>query len=373
MPLSIPQSNPKAGYLAHKKAIDEAISRVLESGWYILGREVASFETEFAAYLGTSHALGVASGTDALQLSLRACGVGPGDFVITVSHTATATAAAIDLCGATPLFVDIDPDSFTMDPNALEDALRRSKRKKPKAVIPVHLFGHPADMSAILEIANRHNLRVVEDCAQSHGATFGRKKTGTWGHMGAFSFYPTKNLGALGDGGLVVTGDPELADKVRLLREYGWEERYVSKIPGVNSRLDEIQAAILRAKLTHLDQDNDSRRQIAGAYRSLLAASGLILPDVTPEATHVYHQYVIRTENRESLRTHLRGRGIGTLIHYPVPVHQQPAYANRSEGNTPLPRTEEAARQILSLPMYPELPADQIQTIVREIVTWCRT
>jgi dTDP-4-amino-4,6-dideoxygalactose transaminase len=373
MPLSIPQSNPRAGYLAHKKAIDEAISRVLESGWYILGREVASFETEFAAYLGTSHAVGVASGTDALHLSLRACGVGPGDHVITVSHTATATAAAIDLCGATPLFVDIDPDRFTMDPNSLEDVLRGSWRRKPKAVVPVHLYGHPVDMPAIMGIADRHNLRVVEDCAQSHGAALRREKTGTWGHMGAFSFYPTKNLGALGDGGMVVTGDPELADKVRLLREYGWKERYVSKIPGMNSRLDEIQAAILRAKLLHLDEENDSRRRIAGAYDSLLADRGLILPDVNPEATHAYHQYVIRTENRESLRTHLRGRGIATLIHYPVPVHQQPAYANRSADDMPLPRTEEAARKILSLPMYPELSADQVRTVAREIVSWCRT
>jgi len=371
MPFSIPQSNPKASYLAHKLTIENAISRVLESGWYILGREVASFEKEFADYLGIPHAVGVASGTDALHLALRACGVGPGDSVITVSHTAVATAAAIDLCGAAPVFVDIDPFSFTMDPKDLDDTIRGSKGSRLKAVVPVHLYGHPADMSAIMEIANRHNLRVVEDCAQSHGATFRRKKTGLWGHMGAFSFYPTKNLGALGDGGMVVTGDPELGEKARLLREYGWEERHISKFPGLNSRLDEIQAAILRAKLPYLDKENDSRRKIAGAYSSLLAAGGLILPKVNPEATHVYHQYVIRTKSRESLRTYLRERGIGTLIHYPVPVHRQPAYANRLSGNRPLPRTEEAAGQILSLPMYPELTADQVQTVAREIITWC--
>jgi dTDP-4-amino-4,6-dideoxygalactose transaminase len=373
MPFSIPQSNPKANTLAHGKAIEGAISRVLESGWYILGQEVASFEKEFAGYLGIPHAIGVASGTDALHLALKACGVGPGDSVITVSHTAVASAAAIDLCGATPVFVDIDADRFTMDPNRLEDAIRGFHGRGLKAIVPVHLYGHPADMSAILEIANRHNLRVVEDCAQSHGATFRGKKTGTLGHLAAFSFYPTKNLGALGDAGMVVTGDPELAGKVRLLREYGWEERYVSKFPGLNSRLDEIQAAILRVKLPHLDEENESRRKIAGTYHSLLAACGLILPGADPEADHVYHQYVIRTKNRDSLRAYLRERGIGTLIHYPVPVHQQPAYAARLSGRIPLPRTEEAAKQILSLPMYPELTTDQVQTVTREIVTWCRS
>jgi dTDP-4-amino-4,6-dideoxygalactose transaminase len=370
MPFSIPQSNPKASYLAHKETIESAISRVLESGWYILGREVASLEKEFADFLGIPHAIGVASGTDALHLALRACGVSPGDSVLTVSHTAVATIVAIDLCGAVPVFVDIDPYTFTMDPKDLDDTIRGSKGSRPKAIVPVHLFGHPAEMPAIMEIASRHNLRVVEDCAQSHGAAFRRKKTGLWGHIGAFSFYPTKNLGALGDGGMVVTGDPELEENVRLLREYGWEERYVSKFPGLNSRLDEIQAAILRAKLPHLDKENDSRREIARVYNSLLATGGLILPKVNPEATPVYHQYVIRTKNRESLRTYLRERGIGTLIHYPVPVHQQPAYANRWSRNRPLLRTEEAARQVLSLPMYPELTVDQVQTVARAIIAW---
>src|SRR3972149_2818656 len=296
MPFSIPQSNPKANTLAHGRAIEGAISRVLESGWDILGQEVASFEKKFAGYPGIS-----------------------------------------------------------------------------QAIVPVHLYGHPADMSAILEIANRHNLRVVEDCAQSHGATFRGKKTGTLGHLAAFSFYSTKDLGALGDAGMVVPGDPELAGKVRLLREYGWEERYVSKFPGMNSRLDEVQAGILRVKLPHLDEENESRRKIAGTYHSLLAACGLILPGANPEAAHVYHQYVIRAKNRDSLRAHLRERGIGTLIHYPVPVHQQPAYAERWSGRIPLPRTEEAAKQILSLPMYPELTTDQVRTVAREIVAWCRS
>jgi dTDP-4-amino-4,6-dideoxygalactose transaminase len=372
MSFSIPQSNPKANYLAHQKAIEVAISRVLESGWYILGREVASFEKEFADYLGIPHAIGVASGTDALHLALRACGAGPGDSVITVSHTAVASAAAIDLCGATPVFVDIAPDSFTMDPDRLEDAIRGFKGNRLKAIVPVHLYGHPADMSAILEIADRHDLRVVEDCAQSHGAAFRNKKTGTLGHLAAFSFYPTKNLGALGDAGMVVTGDPELAKKIHLLREYGWEERYVSKVPGLNSRLDEIQAAILRVKLPHLDEENESRRNIAGIYHSLLSTSGLILPRVNPEATHVYHQYVIRVENRDSLRSYLRERGIGTLVHYPVPVHLQPAFAGRLSEKTPLLRTEEAAKQILSLPMYPELTTDRVQAVAREVVAWCR-
>jgi dTDP-4-amino-4,6-dideoxygalactose transaminase len=347
--------------------------RVLESGRYILGREVASFEKEFADYLGIPHAIGVASGTDALHLALRACGAGPGDSVITVSHTAVASAAAIDLCGATPVFVDIAPNSFTMDPDCLEDAIRGYKGNRLKAIVPVHLYGHPADMSAILEIADRHDLRVIEDCAQSHGSAFRNKKTGTLGHIAAFSFYPTKNLGALGDAGMVVTGDPDLAKKVRLLREYGWEERYVSKVPGLNSRLDEIQAAILRVKLPHLDEENISRRKIAETYHSVLAASGLILPSVDPEATHVYHQYVIRVENRDSLRTHLRGKGIGTLVHYPVPVHLQPAYAGRLFEKPSLLRTEEAAKQVLSLPMYPELTTDLAREVAREIVAWCRS
>lgn len=368
---TIPQTNPKANYLAHKEAIDDAIARVLESGWYILGNEVAAFEREFAAYLGVKQTVGVASGTDALYLALRACGVGPCDFVLTVSHTAVATAAAIGLCGASPVFVDIGSDGYTMDPDRLEDSIKGFRGGRLKAVVPVHLYGHPVDMGAIEEVARRYDLRVVEDCAQSHGATFRGKRTGTLGHIAAFSFYPTKNLGALGDGGLVATDAPELAENIRMLREYGWKERYISAVEGQNSRLDEIQAAILRVKLPHLDAENESRRGIAAIYQSVLAGVGPVLPKTGSDVGHVFHQYVIRTPRRDALKTYLREKGIGTLIHYPVPVHHQPAYAGRSRGEELLPNTEKIAGQILSLPMFPELREEQVRTVAREIREWC--
>ena len=368
---TIPQTDPKANYLVHKEAIHAAIARVLESGRYILGMEVAAFEREFAAYLGVNEAVGVASGTDALYLALRACGVGPGDIVLTVSHTAVATAAAIGLCGATPDFVDIEPDGYTMDPDRLEDAIRSFRGGRLKAVVPVHLYGHPADMEAIIEIARRHDLRVVEDCAQSHGATVRGKRTGTLGDCAAFSFYPTKNLGALGDGGIVVTDDPDLAENVRLLREYGWKERYVSLVEGQNSRLDELQAAVLRVKLPHLDAENESRRRIAAIYESVLTGIGPVLPKTGSDVAHVFHQYVIRTPRRDALKTYLKDKGIGTLIHYPVPVHRQPAYTGRSRGEERLPNTERIAGQILSLPIFPELRQEQARTVAREIREWC--
>jgi dTDP-4-amino-4,6-dideoxygalactose transaminase len=288
-----------------------------------------------------------------------------------VSHTAVATAAAIGLCAASPVFVDIVPDGYTMDPDRLEDAVRGFRGGRLKAVVPVHLYGHPADMEAILGIARRHDLRVVEDCAQSHGATFRGKRTGTLGDIAAFSFYPTKNLGALGDGGMVVTDDPDLAENVRLLREYGWKERYVSTVEGLNSRLDELQAAVVRVKLPHLDAENEIRRGIAAIYDTLLAESALALPKTGPDVTHVYHQYVIRTSRRDALKTHLKEKGIGTLIHYPVPVHRQPAYARRLQWTAPLPITEDIAGQILSLPMFPELREEQARTVAREIREGC--
>lgn len=368
---TIPQTNPKANYLAHKGAIDDAIARVLESGWYILGSEVTAFEREFAAYLGVKQAVGVASGTDALSLALRACSVGSGDFVLTVSHTAVATAAAIGLCGATPVFVDIGPDEYTMDPDRLEDSIKGFSGGHLKAVVPVHLYGHPVDMGAIAGVARRYDLRVIEDCAQSHGATFRGRRTGTLGDIGAFSFYPTKNLGALGDGGMVVTDDPDLAENVRLLREYGWKERYVSTVEGQNSRLDELQAAVLRVKLPFLDAENESRRGIAAIYESVLAGIGLLLPKTGSDVAHVFHQYVIRTPRRDALKAYLKERGIGTLIHYPVPVHLQPAYAGRSRGEEHLPNTENIAGQILSLPMFPELREEQARIVAREIREWC--
>jgi len=368
--LSIPQSSPLANYLAHSDEIDSALRRCLKSGWYILGQEVASFEKEFAAYLGIAHAVGVANGTDALYLALRACDVAPGDAVLSVSHTAVATIAAIKLCGATPVFVDIDPATFTMDVGRLEETVK-NYRGRFKAIVPVHLYGHPAHMTDIMDIAARYDLRVVEDCAQAHGATWEDRKTATFGDIAAFSFYPTKNLGALGDGGAVVTHDGGLADRVRLLREYGWEERYISKSVGINSRLDELQAAILRVKLRHLDEDNSRRISLARLYTAALTDQERItLPQTASEATHVFHQYVIRVAERDSLRKYLRDRGTGTLVHYPVPVHQQPAYAGCFKLYSPLYETEAAAREILSLPLFPEMTGEQLETVVQQLRAW---
>jgi dTDP-4-amino-4,6-dideoxygalactose transaminase len=372
-------ADPGAGYLAHREAIDAAVRRVLESGWYILGQEVTAFEAEFARYLGVRDAVGVGSGTDALHLALRASGVGPGDGVITASHTAVATVAAIELAGAAPVLVDIDPRSFTLDPNRLEEAVaehrRRGGRASPagrlKAVIPVHLYGHPADMPAVMDIARRHDLIVIEDCAQAHGAAVGGRKVGTWGRLAAFSFYPTKNLGALGDGGAVVTNDPQSAERARLLREYGWRERYRSDVPGMNTRLDEIQAAVLRVKLQHLDRENARRREVARAYDAALSATPLELPRTRGDVEHVYHLYVVRSRRRDELRASLKADGIGTAIHYPAPVHLQPAYQGRlvpaGEG---LPQTERACREILSLPMYPQMTDEQAAYVSERVVNW---
>lgn len=372
MSLSIPQTDPKANYLAHRDEIDAAIARVLESGWYILGAEVTAFEQEFAAYIGAAESIAVANGTDAIHVALRACGIGQGDGVITVSHTAVATVSAIELAGATPVLVDVDPETCTIDPAKIREAIEtyRNSQIRIRAIIPVHLYGHPADMPAIMEIARTEGLRVIEDCAQSHGAEIGGRKTGTWGDIAAFSFYPTKNLGALGDGGGIATTDPELASAARLVREYGWKERYISSIPGMNSRLDELHAAPLRVKLRHLDADNSRRRRIAAAYDAALAGTGLGLPAVRPDCTHVYHQYVIRTPRRDELRAHLRQLGIGTLVHYPAPVHLQPAYLDRVPVPGGMAVTERLAGEILSLPIYPELRADQVERVIEGITAW---
>ena len=374
---AILQSDPKANYLAHKLEIDEAIQQTLDSGWYILGRQVSEFEREFAGYIGAKRCVGVANGTDALHLALRAVGVGAGDAVITVAHTAVASVAAIEMAGALPLLVDIDPATFTISPDAIEDAIK-NHRGQPhiKAIMPVHLYGHPADMRAICDIARRYDLKVVEDCAQAHGATIhgmGRLKVGVFGDAAAFSFYPTKNLGALGDGGAVVTNDHEIAERVRLLREYGWRERYVSDVAGFNSRLDELQAAILRVKLKYLDEENARRREIARIYDERLATASLRLPERQSRVESVYHQYVARCEERDGLREHMREQGVGTLIHYPVPVHLQPAYQNRVPVHRgALPMTELAAQQVLSLPMHPQMSADQVERVCAVINGWPR-
>ncbi len=364
-------SNPKANYLAHREELDAAVRQVLDSGWYILGQEVSGFEAEFAAYLGVKHALGVGSGTEAIHLALRTLGIGPGDAVLTVSHTAVATVAAIELAGATPVLADIDPATFTMDVESLEAAIKAHGHRRLKAIVVVHLYGHPANMPAILEVAGRRGLFVIEDCAQAHGASIGATKTGGWGHVAAFSFYPTKNLGALGDGGAVVTNDPVLTEKARLLRQYGWRERYISELAGTNTRLDELQAAILRVKLRHLEAENARRRQLAAVYDAGLASTPLELPRCARTVTHVYHQYTVRSPRRDELAAYLKSKGIGTAVLYPQPVHLQPAYRDRlSLAPGGLAVTEGVCRQLLCLPMHPQLEDEQARRIAGEIVRW---
>jgi dTDP-4-amino-4,6-dideoxygalactose transaminase len=368
--MAIPQNDPKASYLAQRAEIDAAIQRVLQSGWYILGAEVAAFEHEFAAWIGVDNAVGVANGTDALVLALRACGIGAGDTVATVSHTAVATVAAIELVGARPLLLDIDAKTCTMDPAEFEAVLAKPPEGAGpvRAVIPVHLYGHPADLTAIARLAQDHGAILIEDCAQAHGATWEGRRVGGFGDAACFSFYPTKNLGALGDGGLVATGRPELAERLRMLREYGWRARYVSEIAGVNSRLDELQAAILRVKLARLDEDNARRQTIAATYDRGLAGTALVLPARANRSGHVFHQYVVRAADRDGLRERLKKAGIGTNIHYPVPVHLQPAYAGRvAHGPAGLRETERAAEDVLSLPMYPQLTDAEVEEVVAAV------
>jgi dTDP-4-amino-4,6-dideoxygalactose transaminase len=283
-----------------------------------------------------------------------------------VAHTAVATVSAIESVGATPVLVDIASDSYTLDPSRLEAAIT----PRTKAIIPVHLYGQPADLDPILEIARTHGLRVIEDCAQAHGATYKTRRVGTFGDIACFSFYPTKNLGAIGDGGAVVTNDSQLAERAVLLRQYGWADRYISSIPGGNSRLDELQAGILRVKLPHLDADNEARAHIAKAYDEGLSGIGLKLPSRRSDVRHVYHLYVVRSPRRDDLRSFLKSRQIGALVHYPLPVHLQPAYLSRLRGSDDLPETERAAREVLSLPIYPELTESQVQKVISEIRTF---
>lgn len=363
----IPQADPGAGYRAQKAEIDAAVARALGSGWYILGKEGAAFEQEFAAWLGEGqHAVGCANGTDAIALILRGLGIGPGMTVATVSHTAVATVAAIEMVGATPLLLDIDPDTYTMDADELVSVLDHPPPGLPpiRAVIPVHLYGQACDLGPMLEATRAAGIPLIEDCAQCHGATLDGRKLGTLGAAAAFSLYPTKNLGALGDGGVLATRDAELAERIAAIRQYGWKERYVSSMVGVNSRLDEVQAAILRVKLTALDAGNARRRAIAAAYDEALGNGPIAPPARRPGAEHVFHQYVLRTADRPAVQARLKAEGIGTGIHYPVPVHLQSAYKDRTPvGPAGCAETARAAQEVLSLPMYPELTDGQVERI----------
>ncbi|HTT56968.1 MAG TPA: DegT/DnrJ/EryC1/StrS family aminotransferase [Opitutaceae bacterium] len=364
---ALPTADPGAAYRAAADEIQAAIRRVLESGHYILGPEVEAFEREFACYLGAAHAVTVANGTDAIELALRAAGVRPGDGVVTVANTATATVAAIELAGAEAVLVDVEPATMTMDPAALERRLAAAGGAPVTAVVPVHLYGHPADLPRIMEIARRHGLAVIEDCAQAHGAAVGGQRVGTWGTAAAFSFYPTKNLGAIGDGGAIATHEARIAEQVRLLRQYGWRERYVSDQPGKNSRLDELQAAILRVKLARLDADNRRRQALAAEYLRRLAGTGLVLPAAAAGCEPVWHQFVVRTPDRDALRAHLAAAGIQSSVLYPVPIHHQPAYRDE---RLHLPVTEQACRELLCLPMHPGLEPADVETVCARIAEW---
>ncbi len=368
--MTISHADPRAGYLAHKEEIDAAIARALTSGRYILGPEVEAFEREWAAYLGATHAVGVGNGTDAIELALRALGIGIGDVVITTSNTAVATVAAIELAGASPLLVDVDDKTLTISPQHLQEALARHREKRLRAIIPVHLYGQPADLPAIMSLAAEHGLHVIEDCAQAHGAAIDGRKVGVFGDAAAFSFYPTKNLGALGDGGAIVCKDDKLAARLHSLRTYGWKERYISEEAGGNSRLDEIQAAVLRVKLRKLEMENARRIELAKHYHHSLGDLALRLPAVDPHAHHVYHQFVIRLPKRDQLREHLRAKGIETAVLYPMPIHEQPAYRGRISLAAPLPVTERAARELLCLPVHPWLRDQEVAQVIAEIRQW---
>ena len=359
----IPFFLTKPQYLTIKDELNAAVQRVLDTSFFVLGQELTAFEAAWADYLGVARAVGVGSGTEAIHLALRALDIGPGDEVLTVSHTAVATTVAISSTGATPVFVDIDPHTYMMDCTDLE----RHITPHSKAIVPVHLYGHPADMGRILPLAEHHGLVVVEDAAQAHGAAYRGHRCGTLGAAGAFSFYPTKNLGAYGDGGAVVTDDTVLAARLVLLRNYGWSERYYSSIKGYNSRLDELQAAVLGAKLPYLDSWNARRRRLAALYTAALAgdagASAIQVPTEAAWAAHTYHLYVVRVPERDRVQAGLRERGIATQVHYPVPVHLQEAYRDLGYVPGSLPHTEQAAAEILSLPLYPELTDDDVQYV----------
>jgi dTDP-4-amino-4,6-dideoxygalactose transaminase len=355
----------------YKRIEEEILSaqkRVFEKGRFILGEEVSAFEDEFARYCGVRYGVGVGSGTDALFLALKAAGIGEGDEVITVSHSFIASAIAISMTGAKPVFVDIEPEVYTMDPNGLEHLLKKRKgRNRVKAILPVHLYGQPVEMEALVEIANRYHLLLIEDACQAHGAEYQGKKAGSFGLLGCFSFYPTKNLGAYGDGGMVVMDDKKLYNKVRLLRCYGEKKKYEHVLKGGNSRLDEIQAAILRVKLKHLDLWNEERRSKALAYKRMLGSTEVVCPVEKEQARHVYHLFVIRTKRRNTLQAFLKEKGIGTLIHYPIPIHIQKAYGELGYRKGDLPVTEKHAQEVLSLPFFPELTTEEMGKVNKGI------
>lgn len=361
--MNVPFVDLRDQYQSLASEVQQAISTVLERGDFILGREVSLFEEEFAAYCGVEYAVGVDSGTSALELALRAFDIGPGDEVITAANTFIATAFAVSYTGATPVLIDVDPQTYTIDISLLESAIT----DRTRAIIPVHLYGHPADMDPIVEIAAKHGLVVIEDACQAHGARYKGKRVGSLGHVAAFSFYPSKNLGACGDGGMVVTNDEQVVESLRALRNYGEREKYHHLVQGFNHRLDTLQAAVLWVKLKHLDAWNAARCQHARLYRELLVHCPVVLPAEAGYAEAVYHLYVIRVEDREGLRAYLQDRGVATGIHYPIPIHLQPGYRDLGYKKGSFPVTERYAEQVLSLPMYAELTPASIEYVAKAI------
>ena len=365
---SVPFLDLRRQHDALRPDIERAVGAVLDAGRFVLDEQVALFEQEFAAFAGTSFAVGVASGTDALELSLLACGIGPGDEVVTVANAGTPTICAIRSAGATPVLADVDPLTLTLDPVSAEACLT----ERTRALLPVHLYGQCADMGAITALARRHGLRVIEDCAQAHGAACGGRAAGSLGDTGCFSFYPTKNLGAMGDGGMVVTSDRGVAAALRELRMYGESSaRHSTRARGRNSRLDELQAAILRVKLPYLRAWNERRREIARAYTDALVGLPLVPPHEAEDRTHVYHLYVVRSAERDVLRSRLAERGVGTLVHYERPVHRHEAFRDLEARSAALPRTERAASEVLSLPLYPELTSAEVDAVIEAVRHAC--
>ena len=356
--------NLRAQYQSIKKEVDRAVKRVLESGNFTLGENVANFEKEFARYCGAKYAVGTASGTEALELALRALGVREGDEVITAPNSAVATAMAILAVGAKPVFVDIESETFNINPELIEESIT----SKTKAIMPVHLFGNPAKIDKILAVAKKHKLKVIEDGCQAHGAKYCGKRVGTFGKAGCFSFYPTKNLSAFGDGGAVITNDKKLYQNLLALKQYGWNEKRESMSFGINSRLDELQAAILRVKLRHLNNWNQKRRKLAKLYRSLLSKTPLQFPQETKNGFHVYHLYVVRTSQRDKLIKFLERKGINTLIHYPLPIHRQKYFTELGYKKGFCPAAEKASKEILSLPLCPEMTKGEVKMVCQAVL-----
>ena len=361
--VKVPFLDLRAQYHSIKAEVDAAVLRTLESAQFVLGEDVAAFERDFAAYCGAAHGIGVNSGTSALHLALLAAGVGPGDEVVTVPNTFVATVAAIRYTGARAVYVDVDPVTYTMDPEKLEAVIT----KRTRAVIPVHLYGQPADMDPILEIARRKRLTVIEDAAQAHGARYRGRPVGSLGDLACFSFYPGKNLGAYGEGGLVATSNEELAKKIRMLRDWGQDRKYNHVLEGFNYRLEGIQGAVLRTKLPHLERWTEARRSHARRYAELLADTALGLPAERAESRHVFHVYAVRTPEREAVMKALAEQGIQTGIHYPIPCHLQPAYQDGAYPRGSFPVAERAANEVMSLPMFPELADEQLQMVAEAI------